>query len=54
LDEVVAGTMDGGVGVGACGPSGMVDGVERLVGCVSKGETKRVGGVEIHAERFSL
>lgn len=54
LDEVVRTTVDGGVGVGACGPGGMVEGVERLVHHLPSAERKRVGGVEVHAERFSL
>ena len=53
LDEVVKYTVSGGVGVGACGP-GLVEGLEKLVNGISKGESKRAGGVEIHAERFSL
>jgi ferric-chelate reductase len=54
LNRVIANTGVGGVGVGACGPSGLVDGVEKLVRAVSREEQKRVGGVELHSERFSL
>lgn len=47
-------TARGGVGVGACGPAALVDKVQRLVRAVPSGENKRVGGVELHAEQFSL
>ena len=52
--EVISVASGGGVGVGACGPGQMVEGVERLVAAVSGLERKRVGGVEMHAERYSL
>lgn len=60
LVDVVERTMpltgggNGGVGVGACGPAVMVDDLEKLVYHFPKAEAKRVGGVEMHAERFSL
>jgi len=44
----------GGVGVGACGPVALIESVERLVNAVEREERKRVGGVEVHAEQFSL
>ncbi len=54
LDDVIKTTVGGGVGVGACGPGFLVEGLQKLVNAVPKEEKKRVGGVEIHAERFSL
>jgi hypothetical protein len=54
LKDVMANTEEGGVGVGACGPVQMVLGLEKLVRELDKGEKKRVGGVEMHSERFSL
>lgn len=47
-------TSKGGVGVGVCGPSGLVQSMEKLVRDLPKEERKRVGGVEIYAEAFSL
>ena len=56
LEEAVelAGTGKGGLGVGSCGPKQLTDGVEKLVRLLPKEERKRVGGVEVHTERFSL
>lgn len=55
LDEVVTNTKaNGGVGIGSCGPAPMVDALGKLVWELSKSERIRVGGVEYHAERFSL
>lgn len=54
LDDVVKVTLRGGVGVGVCGPSGLVQSVEKLVRGLSTEEKKRVQGVEIYAEAFSL
>lgn len=44
----------GGVGIGACGPGPLVEQVENLARKFDKGEKKRVGGIEVHVERFSL
>jgi len=44
----------GGVGIGACGPQGMITDLERLVAGIDQVTKTRVGGVEMHAERFSL
>jgi ferric-chelate reductase len=54
LEDIVRVTLKGGVGIGVCGPSGLVQSMERLVRDLPKGEKKRVGGVEIYAEAFSL
>ncbi|ORY23691.1 hypothetical protein BCR39DRAFT_590872 [Naematelia encephala] len=54
LDDVVRNTTDGGVGVGGCGPAGMVDDLEKMVRGVPRIDRQRVGGVELHSERFSL
>ncbi len=54
LGRVVDVTAKGGVGVGVCGPSGMVETMEKLVRAVSRKERQRVEGVEIHSEAFSL
>ena len=55
LDETLETSKGkGGVGVGVCGPAGMVEEMERRVAKVDAPTRKSVGGVEIHAERFSL
>ncbi|KAJ9115815.1 hypothetical protein QFC22_004956 [Naganishia vaughanmartiniae] len=54
LEGVVKLTLKGGVGVGVCGPSGLVQSVEKYVRDVPKDEKKRVQGVELYAEAFSL
>ncbi|KAJ9094738.1 hypothetical protein QFC21_005896 [Naganishia friedmannii] len=54
LEDVVKVTLEGGVGVGVCGPSGMVQSMEKLVRDLPREEKKRVQGVEIYAEAFSL
>jgi ferric-chelate reductase len=45
---------NGGLGVGACGPTGLGDSVERIVKAVPCVDRRRIGGVELHVERFSL
>ena len=54
LTEVLRNTLGGGVGVGVCGPGMLVEGMQRFVHALPLTERNRVGGVEIHAERFSL
>ncbi|KAJ9091924.1 hypothetical protein QFC21_007037 [Naganishia friedmannii] len=54
LTGIVKVTLRGGVGVGVCGPSGLVQSVEKHVRALPKAEKKRVDGVEVHAEAFSL
>lgn len=54
LAEIVAATGDGGLGVGLCGPAGMVEQAERLCRGYDKSALARVGGIQVHAERFSL
>ncbi|WWD19441.1 hypothetical protein CI109_103901 [Kwoniella shandongensis] len=54
LEDVVRTTAKGGVGVGVCGPHALSYHVEELVFNVTQEDRKRVGGVEVHAERFSL
>lgn len=56
LSHLIAGQPggNGGVGVGVCGPAALGDSMEKLVQAVPTIDRKRVGGVELHAERFSL
>ena len=56
LQGVINQSPDGpaGVGVGVCGPAALGDSVERIVKGVKAEDKGRVGGVECHAERFSL
>ena len=54
LKAVLGSTSSGGVGVGSCGPIPLVEQVENLARKVDKAEKARVGGVEVHVERFSL
>lgn len=45
----------GGVGVGACGPRMLVDGLENIVRLMASSDTgKRAGGIVMHSESFSL
>jgi hypothetical protein len=49
------GENGGGVGVGACGPSVLVDGLENVVRDMSTSSAgRRAGGVVLHSESFSL
>ena len=54
-DEAIAQTPDrGGLGMGVCGPENLVVTMESLARTCSHESRRRVGVVDIHAERFSL
>ncbi|KZT51057.1 hypothetical protein CALCODRAFT_504005 [Calocera cornea HHB12733] len=47
-------SMGGGVGVAACGPEMLVRHAQNAVAAISPARAARCGGVEVHAERFSM
>ncbi|PLW50847.1 hypothetical protein PCASD_01159 [Puccinia coronata f. sp. avenae] len=42
----------GGLGVGVCGPSGLVEGVKKAIMRLDSDRLQQVGGVELHTEAF--
>lgn len=54
LAQALAVTQGGGMGVGACGPAGMLERIDRASRHLSRAEMQRAGGFTLHNERFSL
>lgn len=47
-----ASASGGGLGVGVCGPTGMVETVSQAVTNLDPGRVQQIGGVELHTEKF--
>jgi len=55
LNDVVsdgASASGGGLGVGVCGPAGMVETVSQAVTNLDPGRVQQIGGVKLHTEKF--
>ncbi|EFP81998.2 uncharacterized protein PGTG_08247 [Puccinia graminis f. sp. tritici CRL 75-36-700-3] len=55
LNEVASGEAlvnGGGLGVGVCGPSGLVEGVSQAVMDLDPNQVQGIGGVKLHSEKF--